>query len=85
MTTSLKMILATAAIAALASPVAAQGLVTRAYITNPAPSISNAHGSVGGARRKLEAPVAEQNQRSPFMAKSNPVHDCVTPALASCM
>jgi hypothetical protein len=90
MTTSLKVILATAAIGVLTSPVMAQGVVSRPSVAGSAASISNTHGSnaygsAGGGRRELAAPVTEQTRRSPLAAKSAPIHDCVTPALASCM
>jgi hypothetical protein len=90
MTTSLKVILAAAAIGVLTSPVMAQGVVSRPSIAESAATISNArgsyvHGSVAGARTEVAAPVSEQTRRSSSTAKSSPIHDCVTPALASCM
>jgi len=90
MTTSLKVILAAAAIGVLASPVMAQDVVSRPSVAGSAATISHTHGShaygsVGGARRELAAPLTEQTQRLPVTTKSAPIHDCVTPALASCM
>jgi hypothetical protein len=90
MTMSLKVILATAAIGVLTSPVMAQGVVSRPSIAGSAATISHTHGShaygsVGGARRELAGPVTEQTGRSSLAPTSAPIRDCVTPALASCM
>ncbi len=65
MNTNLKVILTAISIATLASPVMAQSLTTRPYAGTSAVDISNAHGSVAGARRQQTervAPVTEGNQ-----------------------
>ncbi len=62
MNTNLKVILTAISIATLASPVMAQSLTTRPYVAASAANISNAHGSVSGARRARVAPVTERNQ-----------------------
>ena len=62
MNTNLKVILTAISIATLASPVMAQSLTTRPYVGESAANISNAHGSVAGARRERVAPVIERNQ-----------------------
>jgi hypothetical protein len=65
MNTNLKVILTALSIATLASPVMAQSLTTRPYIGQSAANISNAHGSVAGARRERTervAPAVERNQ-----------------------
>ena len=65
MNTNLKVILTAIGIATLASPVMAQSLTTQPYVGASAANISNAHGSVSGARRartERVAPVTERNQ-----------------------
>jgi hypothetical protein len=65
MNTNLKVILTAVSIATLASPVMAQSLTTRPYVGHSAADISNAHGSVAGARKERTervAPVVERNQ-----------------------
>jgi hypothetical protein len=69
MNTNLKVILTAIGIATLASPIMAQSLTTRPYVGQyvgqSAADISNAHGSVAGARKERTqraAPVVESNQ-----------------------
>jgi hypothetical protein len=68
MNTNLKVILAAASLATLASPVLAQSLINRVYDERPAANISNAHGSVAGLRTERSvraahtAPVVEKKQ-----------------------
>ena len=74
MKTNLKVILAAASLATLASPVLAQSLINRVYDERPAVSISNAYGSGAaygagaglrterGVRTVRSAPVIERSQ-----------------------
>jgi hypothetical protein len=60
MKTSLKVVMAAASIATLASPVMAQSLITRPDVGD----VSNAHASVADSRSRRErvAPADERNQ-----------------------
>jgi hypothetical protein len=67
MKTNLKVILAAASLATLASPVMAQSLINRAYIERPTANISNAYGSVAGVQ-------AARTSRTAPATGSNPYH-----------
>jgi hypothetical protein len=62
MNTNLKVILAAISLAALASPVMAQSLITRPDVGEPA--ASNAYGTVDARREHMEraAPVIQRDQ-----------------------
>jgi hypothetical protein len=75
MNTNLKVLLTAIGIATLASPVMAQSMTNRPYVGTSAVDISNAHGSVlSNARGSVAGARRERTERVAPITEGNQVH-----------